>query len=61
MGLDSIAIEGADFEILTNELKLNERDFKATMIVCVGFKKENDINAILPKSRFDKKDIIDRI
>lgn len=61
MGLDATPIEGVDMRVLNNEFNLQERGVTATLVVAVGYHKDDDFNATLPKSRLDIDDIITRI
>lgn len=61
LGLDATPIEGIDFRVLNNELDLPEKGLTASLVVSVGFRKDDDFNATLPKSRLDIADIITRI
>lgn len=60
LGLDAIAMEGIDLNMLSNEFNLTKQGYKATLVVSVGYAKDSDFNKSLPKSRLDKKDIIER-
>lgn len=61
MGLDATPIEGVDMKVLNNELDLPEKGLTASLVVAVGYHKDTDFNATLPKSRLDIDDIITRI
>ncbi|WP_249030395.1 oxygen-insensitive NAD(P)H nitroreductase [Tannockella kyphosi] len=61
LGLDSICIEGIDKYGLDSLLNLNEKGFTSCFVVAIGYASPNDPNVNVPKSRFDKKDIIERI
>ncbi len=61
LGLDAIAMEGADLKVLDAEFGLKEKGFTASMIISVGHHKASDFNKDLPKSRLDKTEIITKI
>ncbi len=61
MGLDTIAMEGADMKVLDEEFDLRARGFTSAFIVAVGHHAENDFNAKLPKSRLPQEEIIEEI
>lgn len=61
MGLDTLTMEGIDFKVLDKEFNLNEKGFTSAVVVSVGYHKDTDFNASLPKSRLDKSEIIERI
>ncbi len=61
MGLDATPIEGVDFKVLNNEFNLPDKGLTASLVVSVGYHKDTDFNATLPKSRLDIDDIITRV
>lgn len=58
LGLDATPIEGVDMRVLNSEFDLPDKGLTATMVVTVGYRKEDDFNAKLPKSRLAIDDII---
>ena len=50
-GIDATPMEGFDRDTLNKEFKLTEKGLKASVIVALGYRSENDFNAKLPKSR----------
>jgi nitroreductase/dihydropteridine reductase len=61
LGLDATPMEGFNKTILDKELYLHQQGYSSVVMVALGYHAENDFNAKLPKSRFDKKDIITKI
>ncbi len=61
MGMDSIALEGIDFDILDQEFNLNEKDYTSSVVVALGWHTDTDYNRKLPKSRLAESDIITEI
>lgn len=61
LGLDAIAMEGLDLKLLDQEFQLREKGFTSSIVVAVGYHKENDFNKTLPKSRLRKDEIIERV
>jgi len=61
LGLDTIPMEGFDFNIIDEEFKLREKGFTSCAVVSVGYHDPKDFNAGLPKSRLSKETIIERI
>lgn len=61
MGIDALPMEGLDMKVLDQEFGLREKGFSSSIVVALGYGHESDFNAKLPKSRLDKKDIIDRV
>jgi len=61
LGLDAVPMEGFNFNILDEEFKLREKGFTAFAVVGVGYHKETDFNATMPKSRLPKDVIIEHI
>jgi len=52
LGLDAVAIEGIDRDVLNRELQLTSRGLSSVALVAVGYHADTDFNASLPKSRF---------
>ena len=61
LGIDALAMEGVDFKVIDEEFKLREKGYTSSLVVAVGFHKESDYNKDLPKSRLEKKDIIEKL
>ncbi len=49
--IDATPIEGFDRAILDDALGLNERGLNAVVLAALGYRSEDDLNAVLPKSR----------
>ena len=47
--------------ILDKELNLHQQGYSSVVMVALGYHADDDFNAKLPKSRFNKKDIITMI
>ncbi|QCJ70760.1 oxygen-insensitive NAD(P)H nitroreductase [Providencia heimbachae] len=58
LGLDSVPMEGLDFDILDNEFNLSEQGLKPIAVVSLGYRTEDDFNAQLTKSRLAEDKII---
>lgn len=56
-GIDTTPIGGFDEAILTQELQLTEQGLIPSVLLCLGYRNEQDFNAKLPKSRLDKREI----
>lgn len=61
MGLDALPMEGLDMKVLDEEFDLRAQGFTSAIVVAVGYHKDSDFNATLPKSRLDKDTIITRV
>lgn len=61
LGLDAVPIEGVDCEILNQEFDLSAQGLKALAVVSVGYKKPDDFNAKLPKSRWLEAQIMTEV
>ncbi len=61
LGLDAIAMEGFDLKAVDEEFGLRQKGFTSSIVVAVGYHKENDFNKSLPKSRLPKETIIERV
>lgn len=57
MGIDSIAMEGIDVKAMDEEFGLREKGYSALAAVSLGFRKESDFNANLPKSRLEEAEV----
>ena len=61
MGIDALPMEGLDMKVLDEEFGLREQGYSSAIAVAVGYRKDTDFNATLPKSRLSKEDIIIRV
>lgn len=61
LGLDAVPIEGFYSNVVDEELDFVSRKLKSVLLVPIGYHTEADFNAKLPKSRFLKEKIIERI
>lgn len=57
LGIDAVPIEGLDTKIMDEEFGLREKGFTSFAIVALGYRKETDFNAGLPKSRLPEDEI----
>ena len=57
LGIDAVPIEGLDVKKLDEELGLREQGYTAVTMVALGYRKESDFNAALPKSRLPEEEI----
>ncbi|PID68187.1 MAG: oxygen-insensitive NAD(P)H nitroreductase [Flavobacteriia bacterium] len=59
MGLDSLIMEGADFEAIDREFDLQAKGLTSIAVVAVGYRSANDFNipANTPKARLPESDI----
>jgi nitroreductase/dihydropteridine reductase len=51
-------MEGVDQKALDEEFKLREKGYTAVAMVALGYHKEDDFNALLPKSRRSEEEVI---
>ena len=58
LGVDSVPMEGIDFDILDNEFNLSAQGLKPIAVVALGYRAEDDFNAKLTKSRLTEDKII---
>lgn len=58
LGIDSVPMEGIDFDILDNEFNLSAQGLKPIAVVALGYRAEDDFNAKLTKSRLTEDKII---
>ena len=61
MGLDTLAMEGFNNKIIDEEFLLREKGFASSIIVAVGYHREDNFNKSLSKSRLPKNEIIERV
>ena len=59
LGLDALPMEGCDVKVLNEEFSLIEKGFTASFLVSVGYHKESDFNATLPKSRLSIDEVVE--
>lgn len=57
-GVDSTAIGGFQMKVLDKELNLAEKGLHSSVIVALGYRADNDVNASKPKGRLSKEEII---
>ncbi|RZF51734.1 oxygen-insensitive NAD(P)H nitroreductase [Acinetobacter halotolerans] len=60
-GIDATPMEGFDRNTIDQEFGLTEKGLKASVIVALGYRSEQDFNAILPKSRLPEEVIFTRL
>ncbi|WP_038345488.1 oxygen-insensitive NAD(P)H nitroreductase [Acinetobacter sp. A47] len=60
-GIDATPMEGFDRETINKEFGLAEKGLKASVIVSLGYRSEDDFNARLPKSRLPDQAIFTRL
>lgn len=58
LGVDAVPMEGMDFNTLDTEFGLSAKGLAPVAVVSLGYRKENDFNAALPKSRLPEAQII---
>lgn len=61
LGIDSCTMEGFDQAALDAELGLREKGLISSVIVALGYRAAEDINAKLPKSRLPMANVISKI
>lgn len=59
LGIDATPMEGFDAAILDREFNLSEKGLKASIVIPLGYRSNEDFNAGLPKSRLDS--VVSRI
>ena len=57
LGIDAVPMEGIDVKALDEEFGLREKGYTALVMVCIGYRADDDFNAKLPKSRLPKEEI----
>ncbi|MBY5921024.1 oxygen-insensitive NAD(P)H nitroreductase [Ferrimonas balearica] len=57
LGIDAVPLEGIDPKALNQELGLIEQGYTAVAMVALGYRKESDFNAALPKSRLTPEEL----
>ncbi len=58
MGIDSTPIEGMDYQKCDEILKLKDKSLRSIGIVTLGYRAQDDSNALRPKSRLDKEQVM---
>lgn len=62
LGIDATPIEGIDSKILEEEFNLHKKGLIVNSVISLGYRNSvEDFNEKLPKSRLEKKDIIEKI
>ncbi|MCW2118052.1 oxygen-insensitive NAD(P)H nitroreductase [Flavobacterium sp. 7A] len=61
LGIDACPMEGVDLKALDIEFGLREKGYTALAVVSLGYRKDTDFNAKLPKSRFPEETIITKL
>lgn len=61
LGIDACPMEGVDVKALDEEFCLREKGYTALAVVSLGYRKDSDFNAKLPKSRFPEETIITKL
>lgn len=57
LGIDAVPMEGIDTKALDEEFGLRQQGYTAVAVVSLGYRKESDFNAALPKSRLSEKEV----
>ncbi|MBY6017151.1 oxygen-insensitive NAD(P)H nitroreductase [Halomonas denitrificans] len=57
LGVDAVPLEGIDPKVLNEEFGLIEQGYTAVAMIALGYRKESDFNAALPKSRLTPMEI----
>ncbi|WP_375748560.1 oxygen-insensitive NAD(P)H nitroreductase [Vibrio sp. HN007] len=57
LNVDAVPIEGVDLKALNEEFGLLEKGYTAVALVAMGYRKETDFNASLPKARLEEEEI----
>ena len=60
-GVDATPMEGFDRDTINQEFGLAEKGLKASVVVSLGYRSENDFNAKLPKSRLPDQVVFTRL
>lgn len=58
LGIDATPVEGFDLKAFDEEFDLRKKGFTAVTIVALGYRKDSDFNAKLPKSRLSQDEIL---
>ncbi len=57
LGIDAVPLEGIDPRALDREFGLREKGYTALVMLALGYRKDSDFNAALPKSRLPEEEI----
>jgi nitroreductase/dihydropteridine reductase len=57
LGIDALPMEGVDLKALDEEFNLREKGYTSIGMVSLGYHKDTDFNAKLPKSRLPEQEI----
>ncbi|MGJ7095474.1 oxygen-insensitive NAD(P)H nitroreductase [Vibrio hannami] len=57
LNVDAVPIEGVDLKALNEEFGLLDKGYTAVAVVALGYRKETDFNAALPKARLEEEEI----
>lgn len=60
-GVDAVALEGLDFDVLNAEFDLPKQGLNALVAVALGYHSDDDFNAKLPKARLAQEKIFTHI
>ena len=60
-GIDATPMVGFDRDTINQEFGLAEKGLKASVVVSLGYRSENDFNAKLPKSRLPDQVVFTRL
>ncbi|WP_214050576.1 oxygen-insensitive NAD(P)H nitroreductase [Morganella morganii] len=58
LSVDAVPMEGMDFNTLDTEFGLSAKGLAPVAVVSLGYRKEDDFNAALPKSRLPEEQIL---
>ena len=58
LGIDALPMEGVELKALDEEFELRRKGFTAIAVVALGYRKDSDFNAALPKSRLPEEEIL---
>tara|TARA_Y100001960_G_scaffold333833_1_gene441429 strand:+ start:7499 stop:8161 length:663 start_codon:yes stop_codon:yes gene_type:complete len=62
LGIDSLPMEGIQFDVLDKEFDLTSKGYSSTVVVPIGYAdKENDYNSKTPKSRLSYEEILTEV
>ncbi|MEP2240013.1 MAG: nitroreductase family protein, partial [Maribacter sp.] len=61
LGIDACPMEGVDVKALDEEFDLREKGYTTLAVVSLGYRKDSDFNAKLPKSRLPEETIITQL
>ena len=61
LGIDACPIEGFDQAVLDAEFDLRAKGYTSAVLVALGYRGADDLNATLPKSRLPESTVISRV